>query len=164
MIATAALLLPLKSQGQLGALGNAGGTVTAESLNADLSGGLEFFAKESEGYRSRIDLALKDKKLEEASGIQKEQLKELNDAIDKAVKENKPLTEAQKKLVKEGQAEAAKGVAKWAAVGASLAMAAKSGKSDAQLATAIPAAQQLIKDLPDIKNMISTINKLSKIK
>jgi hypothetical protein len=43
-------------------------------------------------------------------------------------------------------------------------MAAKSGNSNTQLAAAIPAAQQMLKDLPDINKMLSTINKLNKIK
>jgi len=180
LVAAAALLLPLTTQGQLGGLkipGVGAGTVTAESLNTDLSGGLDYFAKanskfmeavglktQSAAYEARIKAALDDKKLEEASGIEKEQRKVLSDAVDKLVEENKPLADGQKKLVKEGQGEAAKGVAKWGAVSASLAMAAKSGNSNAQLATAIPAAQQMLKDLPDINKMLSTINKLNKIK
>ena len=171
--AAAALLLPLKSQAQLGGLskiaGGAGGNVTAESLNTDLSSGLEFFGKanskfmeavglkeKSADYNSRIKAALDEKKLAEASAIQKEQRKELEDGIDKLVKENKPLTDAQKKLIKEGQGEATKGVAKWGVVGASLTMAGKSGKTDAQFATAIPAAQQMLQDLPDARTCEGT--------
>ena len=180
LVAAAALLLPLTTQGQLGGLkipGVGAGTVTAESLNMDLSGGLDYFAKanskfmeavglktQSAAYEARIKAALDDKKLEEASGIEKEQRKVLSDAVDKLVEENKPLADGQKKLVKEGQGEAAKGVAKWGAVSVSLAMAAKSGNSNTQLAAAIPAAQQMLKDLPDINKMLSTINKLNKIK
>jgi len=62
----------------------------------------------------------------------------------------------QKKRIKEGQGESAKGVAKWGVVGASLTMAGKSGKTDAQFATAIPAAQQMLQDLPDARTCSGT--------
>lgn len=177
MIATAALLLPLKSQGQLGALGNAGGTVTPESLNADLFGGLEFFAKANIKFaaavlpaenaakiKASLDAAIATKDAKQAQAADKETREEIKAGIEQLIKEKKELTEQQKQLIKEGQKEAVKGVAKWAAVGVSLAMAAKSGNSDAQLATAIPAAQQMIQDLPAIKNMLGTFNELNKAK
>ena len=179
--AAAALLLPLKSQAQLGGLtkiaGGAGGNLTAESLNTDLFSGLQFFAKanmkfaeaimpatNSVAIRAKLEAVLETKDTAAAQAADKETRKQLQAEIEKLQKEHKVLSEDQKALIKEGEGEATKGVAKWGVVAASLAMAAKSGKTDAQLATAIPAAQQMIQDLPDIKNMLSTVAKLRKMK
>ncbi|MEI7940337.1 MAG: hypothetical protein WCK27_26950 [Verrucomicrobiota bacterium] len=181
LTAAAALLLPLPSHGQLGGLGKAAGittgTVTAESLMSDLCGGLDYFAKANTNFAAallskeevaKINAELAALKPKEdptaAQAFNKETCAKIKAAAEAMISSGQALSETQKQQVKAGQGEAAKGVAKWGLVGASLAMAAKSGNSDAQLATAIPAAQQMIKDLPDIKSMLGTINQLNKIK
>ena len=181
IIGAAALLFPFTSQGQLGSLGKvagvATGTVTAASLNADLFGGLDFFSKanikfseallpkeQAAKIKAQLEAASADNDHSAAQAANKQACEQNKAAAEELIKKSQALSEEQKKLVKEGQGEAAKGVAKWGAVGASLALAAKSGNTDAQLATAIPAAQQMIQDLPDINKMLGTINKLNKIK
>jgi hypothetical protein len=176
----AALLLPLQTHAQLGGLGKiagVGGTVTVESLNADVVGGWDFFHRAYTNFAAAVcpaeqaaailkPLAAVDAQTNpaEAQAATKEVCEQINKAVDERIKEGRAYTEEEKKLVKAGQTEAAKGVAKWAAVGVSLAMAAKSQSSDEKLAAAIPAAREMIKELPDIKSMLSTINKLNKIK
>jgi hypothetical protein len=179
--AAAALLLPLPSHGQLGGLGKvsgiATGTVTAEGLMSDLLGGVDYFAKANVNFAAALlskeevakinaDLsALKPKEDPTAAqAFNKETCAKIKAAADTMIGKGQALSETQKQQVKAGQGEVAKGVAKWGVVGASLAAAAKSRNSDAQLATAIPAAQQMIKDLPDIKSMLGTISQLYKIK
>jgi len=181
LTAAAALLLPLPSHGQLGGLGKvagiATGTVTAESLMADLCGGFDYFAKANVNFAAALLskeevakinaelVALKPKEDPTAAqAFNKETCAKIKAAAEGMISKGQALSDTQKQQVKAGQGEAAKGVAKWGLVGASLAVAAKSGNSDAQLATAIPAAQQMIQDLPDIKSMLGTINKLNQIK
>ena len=179
--AVVVLLVPIKSQGQLGGVGDivkvATGNVTVESLNGDLFGGLDFFAKanikfaealqpatNAAAIKARLEAMDPKKDPKAAQAAVKEVWEQNQAAADELIQKGQALSEQQKQLVKEGQTEAAKGVAKWGLVAASLAMAANSGRTDAQLATAIPAAQQVIQDLPSINKMLGTVKKLNKIK
>ncbi len=177
--AAASLLLPLQASAQLGGLAKAaggGGDLTEDSMNADIFGGFEFFAKAYGYFGEALGIAdkLAEDNAEMVAGTKgkdkaaaQKAAKKMKDKVEARVKEKinegNPLTDKENELIKLGKEEAGKGVVKWAALGVSLAMAAKSGKADATVAAALPAAKELVKDLPAIKDMLKTMNELSKL-
>lgn len=147
--------------------------VSAGGLTGDVASGMDFFLEAQKHYvdalfpkeeasKMKADLdALKGKIGSQSFLTNSEKLKTKAEELSK---DGKKLSDEAKAYIKKGDAEFAKGVAKWVALGASLAMAAKDGGKDAALLTAIPVAQQAVKDLPQIKKMSDAISALNKIK
>jgi len=175
VIAVIALLTlaPNATQAQLGGLGKLGAKVTAESLSGDVTGGMDFFLEAAACYANAVCPK------EEAASINADVVKlkgkpdsaslaevttKLREKIEAKSKRGEKLDAEAKEWAKKGDAEFAKGVAKWAILGGSIAMAAKDGKADAALAAAIPVAQQAVKDLPQVKKMSDAMKALNKIK
>lgn len=147
--------------------------VTADSLNAELFGGLDFFAKAQVYYTKALLPAEEAKKIEAElqsndNTVKHKALSAASNRIEEVAKEMKAkaqkLSKEAQELVSKGNKEFSKGVAKWGAIGGMLASAAKDGGKDAALTAAIPVAQQMIKDLPQIKKMNDAISALSKLK
>ena len=89
---------------------------------------------------------------------------ELLKAADAQVAKGEKLSKEAQEFVKQGDGEFKKGLTKWGAVGVSLGLAAKAGGEDAALVAAIPVAQEMIKDLPQLKKMSDAMSKLKKLK
>ena len=166
-------LAPNATQAQLGGLGKLGAKVTAESLSGDVTCGMDFFLEAAVYYTSAVfpksEAAIKAKDFADLKGKSDSAAfatltTGIADQADKIAKEGKKLDADAKEAIKKGDAEFAKGVAKWAVLAGSIAMAAKDGKPDAALAAAIPVAQQAVKDLPQIKKMSDAMKALKKIK
>ncbi len=174
ILAGATLLAPLSIQAQLGGLGKAlGGKVTAESLNADVTAGMDFFLEASVYYAkavfpkeeaAKIEAELKQLKGTTDSAALANPTDKIRTKAEELAKAGQKLDKEAKDLVKKGDKEFGKGVAKWAALGGALAIAAKNGGEDAALVVAIPVAEQAAKDLPQIKKMGDAIKALNKIK
>jgi hypothetical protein len=172
--ATALFAVKLPSQAQFGGLvGGLVKKVTAESLTADGFGGLDFFAKAAEQYSNALLPAEEAKKLEadlksNDKSVVKKAVITASTRLEEVAKEKKAkaekLSKEAQELVKKGNGEFSKGVAKWVLVGGALALAAKEGAKDAALVAAIPVAQEMIKDLPQLKKMNDAISALSKLK
>jgi hypothetical protein len=147
--------------------------VTAESLNTDAFGGLDFFAKAAGFYADAIipstklakikaDLEVADPKIRQKALATANE--ELLKAADAQVAKGEKLSKEAQEFVKQGDGEFKKGLTKWGAVGVSLGLAAKAGGEDAALVAAIPVAQEMIKDLPQLKKMSDAMSKLKKLK
>ena len=159
-----------QSQAQLGDISK-GLTVnvTAASLNADLFGGLDFFAKANEHFATAMMPAKEAQEMitrlkSENQDDRRQAVKDSTPLIEQAAKEAKAKGEALSaqatEEIRNGQKEIGKGTAKWTAVGVSLGVVAKKGDGDAALLAAIPVAQEMLKDLPDLKRMNDTLKEL----
>jgi len=168
-----ALLFTTVAQAQLGGFGKSLGKVTEESLKGDVIGGMDFFInaaghygnalfpkEEAAKHKAELD-ALRGKPNSSAFAAATDKFKVRGDELLKA---GTALSAEAKGNIKKGDAEFAKGVIKWAALGGSLALAAKDGGKDTALLAAIPVAQQAVKDLPQIKKMSDVMSALNKIK
>ncbi len=167
---TFAAVIP-QSQAQLGGLTKSlTGTVTAASLNGDLTGGLDFFAKANDHFLTALVPAekaqairekLKSEDQKDRSQAVKDSTALIKESAEAQLAEKKPLDDKAKAEIALGQKEIAKGITKWAAVGVSLGMAAQKGGGDAALVAAIPVATEMIKDLPALTAMNAIIKKLN---
>ena len=146
---------------------------TAESINSDVFGGMDFFGKAIDFYAQAVVPAEKLAKLKadlkEAVDAKKSaSLADLAGEVEAAAKDlekaGKKLSAEAKELVKKGNGEVTKGVVKWGALAGALALAAKEGGADVAMAAAIPVAKQAVQDLPKIKKMNDAVSKLSKLK
>ena len=174
ILAGVTLLAPLSIQAQLGGLGKAvGGKVTAESLNADITAGMDFFLEASIYYSKAIlpeqEAAKKEAEFRQLMGTTNSKAlttasEQIRTKAEELAKAGVKLDKEAKDLIKNGDKELRKGVTKWAVLGGALAIAATSGGEDAALAVAIPVAEQAAKDLPEIKKMGDAIKALNKIK
>jgi len=160
-----------QAQAQFGGIAKGlAGSVTAESLNGDLFGGLDFFAKAQVHFANALQPATDAAKLKALLDEAKSHdetlaaVKSANDANLKKAQEAKAKGEAfsaeATAEISKGKGEIGKGIAKWAAVGTSLGIAASKGGGDAALLAAIPTATEMIKDLPALKKMNDAINEL----
>lgn len=154
------------------AAGGALGTVTADSLNSDINTGLDFFQKANDKYAQALGIldGVARKNQEGATNSSVEETNAqmvINEQIAKAAEEQlktgKALSPEGTKLLKEGNEEFSKGIAKWVGIGAAVAIATKNAGNDAALVAAIPVAQQLISDLPKLKETHNTMKKLAKL-
>jgi hypothetical protein len=172
IVPTAVLLLALFSAPKASAqIGGVAKKPTAESINSDLFSGLDFFAKaavhyaaavlptqKAMEYRAKLEASTKEKQssaIAEFSG-------ELTVIANRMREEMQSLSQEALESINKGDAEFKKGLAKWAVVGGAIALAAKQGGQDAALATAIPIAQEMLKDLPAIKGMGDAMSDLRK--
>jgi hemoglobin-like flavoprotein len=148
-------------------------TVTAESLNADLNGGSDFFASACTHYANALGIATnlgpviaqinaKNAEASQTTGAYKNVTKGIQEAAAEVIKNKTPLTKEQMAEIQLGRDDMAKGITKWSAVGVALGVAAsQKGSKDAALAASIPVATELLKELPSIKTLSSTMSKLS---
>jgi hypothetical protein len=63
-------------------------------------------------------------------------------------------------LVREGNVEMGKGIAKWGLLGVAVAKAKKDGNKDEKLLATVVAIEELLKDLPQIKALYSAMQAL----
>jgi hypothetical protein len=151
------------------AAGGALGTVTADSLNSDMKSGLDFFQKANDKYEQALGIlqpaAQKNQEAATndyagAATAQMVKNEQLRIVAEEHVKNGKALSPEGTKLLKEGNEEFSKGIAKWVGIGAAVAIATKNAGNDAALVAAIPVAQQLISDLPKLKKTHEIMIKL----
>lgn len=154
------------------AAGGALGTVTADSLNSDINTGLDFFQKANDKYAQALGIldGVAKKNQEGATNSSVEDTnaqmvknEQIAKAAEEQLKTGKALSPEGTKLLKEGNEEFSKGIAKWVGIGAAVAIATKNAGNDAALVAAIPVAQQLISDLPKLKETHNTMKKLAKL-
>jgi len=164
------MLGALRSNAQLGGLLK---KPTAESILADLDGGLDFFAKAvvylNEAIlpaeeAAKIAAEIKEKKGQELTAAIKAHTPALEKTIAELTAAKKLLDERQRALVDKANGELKKGVAKWTAMGAATAIAVKNGGGDAGMVAALPLAKQAMDDLPALKRLLDATSDLKKIK
>lgn len=155
-------------------LGGAGSPLTLEQLNGDLDGGLNFFknaylkfsqalltAEQSQEVKARLEVAGGNERAA-ALGVLKECGSQLDEAIKLRIQQHTMLTEDENRLIGEGRAEVGKGIAKWTAIGAAISLTALK-KPEAAVAAALPAASELLRDLPLIVKTIGMVDKLNEV-
>ena len=147
--------------------------VTAASLLADSTGGLDYFKKALTYYELALspakDAAETSASLKQSVENQGEESiavrsKKVAEISAQRIAEGKALNEDQKKLIDAGAAEYKKGLVKWAVVAGALVIAAKNGAKDEALIAAIPVVAAMIKDLGTLKEMQTVIKKLNKLR
>jgi hypothetical protein len=146
---------------------------TAESILADLDGGLEFFAKAvvylneallPAEQAAKIAAEIKEKKGQELTAAIKAYTPALEKTIAELIAAKAALDARQRGLVDKANSEIRKGVAKWTALGAATAIAVKNGGGDAAMVAALPLAKQAIDDLPALKRLLDATSELKKLK
>jgi hypothetical protein len=151
------------------AAGGALGTVTADSLNSDIKSGSDFFQKANDKYAQALGIldSVAKKNQEGATNSSVEDAnaqmvynEQIAKVAAKQLESGKALSPEGTKLLKEGNEEFSKGIAKWVGIGAAVAIATKNAGNDAALVAAIPVAQQLISDLPKLKKTHDIMIKL----
>jgi hypothetical protein len=174
----AATMLCLPARAQFGGLGKLVAPVTADSLLGEVNSGMDFFKKATEKYNEALvksGIVLKEDSAAKAAanvtegdvgstGQLASTVKATADGANEMIAKGQEPSEEAKKLISEGNGEMAKGIAKWAVLSVLIAKASKDGASDAKLAAAILSAGLIVKELPEVKKMYDTMQKINKIK
>ena len=178
VVLIAATMLCLPARAQLGGLGKLMAPVTADSLLGEVNSGMDFFNKATAKYNEALaksGIVLKSASDVKAAvnvtegdvgstGQLSTTVKTTADGANEMIAKGQEPSEEAKKLISEGNAEMGKGLAKWAVLTVLITKASKDGASDAKLAAAIVSAGMIVKDLPKVKEMYDTMQKINKIK
>jgi hypothetical protein len=167
-------LVALPARAQFGNLKNmvpGAGPVSLDSLLGDVNSGTDFFNKAAMKYAQALDPTKKliaqneGNKEAKGAGVQAlayapEDLKLLQEAAKKKKESGEKLSAEAAALVRDGNVEMGKGIAKWGLLGVAVAKAKKDGGKDEKLAAAVVAIEAVLKDLPQITALYKAMQAL----
>jgi hypothetical protein len=146
--------------------------VSAESLLKDANSGTDFFNNAAMKYALALDPTKKvltmnaeNATADAKGGVQArsatpEMIEKITEEAKKRKESGEKLSAEAAALVREGNVEMGKGIAKWGLLGVAVAKAKKDGNKDEKLLATVVAIEEVLKDLPQIKALYSAMQAL----
>lgn len=165
-------VVPARAQfGNLKNMVPGAGPVSLDSLLGDVNSGTDFFNKAAMKYAQALDptkqlIAQNEgNKAAKVAGMQamsfaSADLKRLEEAAKKKKESGDKLSAEAAALVRDGNVEMGKGIAKWGLLGLAVAKAKKDGGKDEKLVAAVVAIEEVLKDLPQITALYKAMQAL----